>query len=124
MLRVLLSTNETCLAAKQVFASCVNTDCTSDWIQLGGSHVIYGMFVTCCKPSLPLASKSRIMYRICLKNSTTLYFRNLQQADLFQDRFDSSVIKCIRLLFNSFCSNDGKQVARFRCPFYRTLKWL
>ena len=43
-----------------------------------------------------------------------------QQADLLQDRFDSSVVKCITLLFNLFCSNDGKQVASFRCPFYRT----
>lgn len=67
MFRVLLSKNETCLAANQVVASCVNTACTSDWIKLGGSHAIYGMFVTYCKPSLPLASKSRIMYRICLK---------------------------------------------------------
>ena len=91
---------------------------TSDWIKLRGSHAIYGSFVTCCKTSLSLA----VNRPSCTEFAATLYFRNLQQAGLLQDRFDSSVIECITLLFNSFCSNDGEQVTSFRCPFYRTLK--
>ena len=42
-------------------------------------------------------------------------FRNLQQPGLLQDRFEW-VVKRATLLFNSFCSNVAKQVARFCRP--------
>ena len=41
------------------------------------------------------------------------YSRNLQQADLLLDRFERGSVKRATLLFNSFCSNVGKQVARY-----------
>ena len=70
--------------------------------------------------------KTRNMYRFCWKkynysllSATT--FRNLQQPDLFQDRFDSWLVKCAISLFNSFYSNVVNQVARFCWPFYRRL---
>ena len=47
-------------------------------------------------------------------------FRSLKQPDLWQDRFDSWAVKRVMSLFNSFCSNVVKKVARFCCPFYRT----
>ena len=50
-----------------------------------------------------------------------LSFRNLQQPDLLQDRFDSWLVKCAISLFNSFYSNVVNQVARFCWPFYRPL---
>ena len=70
--------------------------------------------------------KTRNMYRFCWKkynysllSATT--FRNLQQPDLLQDRFDSWLVKCAISLFNSFYSNVVNQVARFCWPFYRPL---
>ena len=50
----------------------------------------------------------------------TIPFCSLKQPDLWQDRFDSWAVKGAMSLFNSFCGNVVKQVARFCCPFYRT----
>ena len=47
--------------------------------------------------------------------------RNLQQSDLLEDRFDSWVVECATLSFNSFCSNAAKQVAPFCCLLYFSL---
>ena len=44
-------------------ASCVIL--TSDWIKSYRSHAILDSYVTCCKPSLSWASKTRNMYRFC-----------------------------------------------------------
>ena len=33
------------------------------------------------------------------------------------------VVKHATSLFNSFCSNVANKVARFCCPFYRTLRF-
>ena len=40
-------------------------------------------------------------------------FRNRQQPDLLQDRFDSWVVKRATSLLSSFCSSVAKQVACF-----------
>ena len=68
--------------------------------------------------------KTRNMYRFCWKkynyslfSATT--FRNLQQPDLLQDRFDSWLVKSALSLFNSFDSNVVNQVRPFCWPFYR-----
>ena len=39
-----------------IFASCGIL--TSDWLKLRGSHGIHGIYVTCCKTSLPRAGKT------------------------------------------------------------------
>ena len=99
---------------------------TSDWIKLCGSHAIHRSYVTSCKTSLPWADKTRSMYRFCCKKWTTLYF--LQQLLAACNNLICCktgwmwVVKRAASLFNSFCSNIAKQVARFCCPFYRTLK--
>ena len=99
---------------------------TSDWIKLCGSHAIHRSYVTSCKTSLPWAAKTRSMYRFCCKKWTTLYF--LQQLFATCNNLICCktgwmrVVKRAASLFNSFCSNIAKQVARFCCPFYRTLK--
>ena len=72
------------------------------------------------KTSLPWAVKMRNMYRIsCRKQIYSLFsatnFRNLQQSDWLQDRFDSWLIERATSLLNSVCSNVAKQVARFCC---------
>ena len=56
------------------------------------------------------------------KSRTSLCFLHdtFSQPDLWQDRFDSWAVKLVMSLFNSFCSNVVKQVARFCCLFYRT----
>ena len=41
---------------------------TSDWIKWWRSHIVYWSYVTCCKTSLPSASKMSKMYRFCRKN--------------------------------------------------------
>ena len=100
----------------------------SDWIKLLWSYTIqrsyFMSFVAkqvCFGPV-----KTRNMYRFfwekynySLLSATT--FRNLQQPDLLQDRFDSFLLKCAISLFNSFYSNVVNQVARFCWPFYRPL---
>ena len=67
------------------------------------------------KTSLPWAvteflAKSRFYSLFSATN-----FRNLQQSDWLQDRFDSWLIKRETSLLNSVCSNAAKQVARFCC---------
>ena len=75
------------------------------------------------KRSLPWAFKTRNMYRICCKKYiyslfSATNFRNLQQSDWLQDRFDSWLIKRATSLLNSVCSNVAKQVARLCRPSY------
>ena len=72
------------------------------------------------KTSFPWAFKTRNMYRICCKKYiyslfSATNFRNLQQSDWLQDRFDSWLIERATSLLNSVCSNVAKQVARFCC---------
>ena len=100
----------------------------SDWIKLRWGYTIqrsyFMSFVAkqvCFGPV-----KTRNMYRSVWKkynysllSATT--FRNLQQPDFLQDRFDSWLVKCAISLFNSFYSNAVNQVARFGWPFYRPL---
>ena len=52
---------------QQTSSSQVALILTSDWIKLRGSHDIHRSYVTCCKTSLPWASKTRDMYRVCCK---------------------------------------------------------
>ena len=49
-------------------------------------------------------------YRVTIKRATT--FRNLQQRDLFQDRYDSWVVK------SATCSNFAKQICLFVARFF------
>ena len=70
-----------------------------------------------------ITGKTRNMYRFwcnkwnyALISATT--FRNLQQPDLLQDRFDSRVVKRATSLFSPYSSNVAKQDARFCFPFY------
>ena len=75
------------------------------------------------KTSLPWVFKTRNMYRICCKKYiyslfSATNFRNLQQSDWLQDRFDSWLIKRATSLLNSVCSNVAKQVARLCRPSY------
>jgi len=44
--------------------------------------------------------------------------------DLLQDRFDLWVVKRATSQSNLFCSNVAKQVGRFCCPFFRSLRLL
>ena len=76
---------------------------------------MHGSYVTLCKTSLSWACKTRNMYTVCCKkynysqlSATT--FRNEQQPDLVQDRFNSCVVKRETYLWNSFWSNVAKQV--------------
>ena len=60
--------------------------------------------------------------RTALNFATT--FRNLPQPGLLRDRFDSQAVQRAASLFNSFCSNFAKQVARFCRPSYRSfMQW-
>ena len=94
-----------------------------DWIKLCRYHAIHRSFVTCCKTSLPCASKthnySGLFFSKC---RTTLCFLqqlcNLQQPDMLQDRFVPWVVKSVALLLSSFCRNVAKQVARVCSLFY------
>ena len=59
---------------------------------------MHGSYVTYCKTSLSNACKTRNMYTVCCKkynysqlSATT--FRNVQQPDLVQERFNSCVVK-------------------------------
>ena len=75
------------------------------------------------KTSLPWVFKTRNMYRICCKKYiyslfSATNFRNLQQSDWLQDRFDSWLIKRATSLLNSVCSDAAKQVARLCRPSY------
>ena len=49
-------------------------------------------------------------------------FCNQQQPDLWQDRFDSWVVKCTTSLFNSLCSNVVKRLQNHCYPFYWTFR--
>ena len=76
MLRVLPLRNQTCLAANQVVASCVNTDFWLD--KLRGNHAIHGSYVTSYKTSLPWEPVKRATWTdFVAKSRTTLSF--LQQ---------------------------------------------
>ena len=88
---------------------------TSDWIKLCGIHATQGLQ---SKIASAGAGKTRNMYRFCcnkwnyaLISATT--FRNLQQSDLLQDRFDSRVVKRATSLFSSHSSNVVKQFELF-----------
>ena len=98
---------------------------TSDWVKLRGGHAIPRTYVTCCKTGLP-AQHAQILLqekkRTALNFATT--FRNLPQPGLLRDRFDSQAVQRAASLFNSFCSNFAKQVARFCRPSYRSfMQW-
>ena len=47
---------------------CLLSDLASDWINLLGNHAIHGIYVTCCKTSLPWVGKTRNKYGLfCCK---------------------------------------------------------
>ena len=97
---------------------------TSDWVKLRGGHAIPRAYVTCCKTGLP-AQHEQILLQ---KNRITLNFattsRKRSQPGLLRHRFDSQAVQRAASLFNSFCSNFAKQVARFYRPFYRSfMQW-
>ena len=95
----------TCLAANQAVASCVNTDFWLDKITREWQHTR--------KLRHLLLNK----WNYTLLSITT--FCNLQHPDLLQGKFDSSVVKRAKPLFNSFWNNVAKQVARFCGLIYR-----
>ena len=74
MLCVLL----TCLATNQVVASCMNTNFWLD--KITQSHAKHGSYATCCKKSLPWASKMCFIYMYmnifhCRELSYSLLYR-------------------------------------------------
>ena len=105
MLRMLPSRNQTCLATYQVAWIL-----TSGWIQLGGTHVVHGGCVTCCKTSLPWAGKTRNMCTL-LQNKELLstFCQNVSELEI-----TSFVARKVRLLGgntrnNSLCTNVAKR---------------
>lgn len=79
MLRVLPPTFKP--VSQQISLSQVARILTSDWIKIRGSHAIHRSYFSCCKTSLPWASKTRNMYIFSFKkeNFSVLYattFRN------------------------------------------------
>ena len=99
---------------------CVNTDfwlneIVRDHTNYGGIHSTQGLQNKIASAG---AGKTRNMYRFCcnkwnyaLFSATT--FRNLQQSDLLQDRFDSRMVKRATSLFSSHSSNVVKQFELF-----------
>ena len=86
---------------------------SSDWIELHGSHAIHGLYVTIKRSTYTcFAAKSRTT------PYAALTFRNPQQPELLQDRFDPWVVKRATSLFNSFCGMS----CSFCCPFYCAFK--
>ena len=93
---------------------------TSDWIKLRGSHAIQGSYVT--------SSKQVCLGPVERATCTTFYF--LQQIFATGNNLNCCrtavwrrpVVKRTTSLFKSLCSNVAKQVARFCCLLYRTLK--
>ena len=96
---------------------------TSDWMELRGSQkrAPDGSYVTCWKTSLPGWAVRLATYTDFAAKSTTT-FRNkvLQPATNWVDARQALtwLVKGATSLFNSFCNNVAKQVARFCCPIY------
>ena len=116
ILDILPPRNQTCLATYQVAQIL-----TSGRIQLGGTHLIHGGYVTCCKASLRWAGKTRNMCTL-LQNKELLSTSCQNFSEL---EITSFVARQVRLLGgntrnNSLSNNVAKQVARFCCLFHLT----
>ena len=96
----------------------------SDWVKLRGGHAIPRTYVTCCKTVLP-AQHVQILLQEKIELLSTLQqlfatHHNLVccETGLIRRRYNAAS------LFNSFCSNFAKQVARSCRPFYRSfMQW-
>ena len=96
----------------------------SDWVKLRGGHAIPRTYVTCRKTGLPAQHEQILLQKhwITLNFATTS--RKRSKPGLLRDTFDSQAVQRAASLFNSFCSNFAKQVARFYRPFYRSfMQW-
>ena len=112
---------QTCLATNQVVAGCENL-----LQKVESSSTFWNKTYTCCAFYRPRTNLSCSKWRnSCVWRDfypiRSQYSRKLQQPLFVARQVWMWVVKRATSLFNSFCSNVAKQVARFCRPFYRTL---
>jgi len=127
MWRVSPPTDQTCLATNQVVARCEKL-----LQKVESSSTFWNKICTCCAFYRPKANLFCNKWRNppCIARLP----RNFIQWNVSIHATCNNLVCCktglnvllkrATFLFNSFCSNVAKQVARFCCPFYRSLRKL
>ena len=104
----------------------VATVYTDFWLDKITRKSCHGSYVIYCKKSLPWAGKARATCTdFVAKRRPTLYYLQQRVAtcnNLICYKTGWWVVKRATSLLNSIRSHGTKQVARFCCPFYRTLR--